>query len=159
MLGEDSPQLSSTGMFNGPSDDEEDFKQKHEHDEEGSEDSWDEEEDTKSAPNPAFARPESRGNTGEAGLSEEAEEGMLERDVQRKTAYYDYAAEKQMSQADMKLFYQKSQLENQRARASTRGSQYSDVGSPVLPKRTLSGDQGMSGSIHSVSSGLIMAPR
>ncbi|KAI9848494.1 MAG: AMP deaminase [Thelocarpon superellum] len=37
----------------------------------------------------------------------------LARDRQRKTAYYDYAAEKQMSHADAKLFYQQSQIEAQ----------------------------------------------
>ncbi|KAI9824279.1 MAG: AMP deaminase [Thelocarpon impressellum] len=36
---------------------------------------------------------------------------LLPRDRQRRTAHYDYAAEKQMSHADAKLFYQQSQME------------------------------------------------
>ncbi|KAI1180548.1 hypothetical protein F4777DRAFT_528417 [Nemania sp. FL0916] len=37
------------------------------------------------------------------------EEGMLPRDVPRKTTFYDPVAERQMSQTDAKLFYQRSQ--------------------------------------------------
>jgi hypothetical protein len=63
----------------------------------------------------------------------EGEDGMLPRDKQRKTAYYDYAAEKQLSQADAKLFYQRSQLESQKAGGSNWGnSQHSPEGSPVI---------------------------
>jgi AMP deaminase len=43
----------------------------------------------------------------------EPQEGMLPRDVQEKTAYYDYTSEKQLSQADAKLFYQRSKYESQ----------------------------------------------
>ena len=39
--------------------------------------------------------------------------GLLPRDKQRKTAYYDYASEKSLSHADAKLFYQRHQLEQQ----------------------------------------------
>lgn len=42
------------------------------------------------------------------------QEGMLPRDVQEKTAYYDYTSEKQLSQADAKLFYQRSKLDSQK---------------------------------------------
>ena len=63
----------------------------------------------------------------------ENESGMLPRDKQRKTAYYDYAAEKQLSQADAKLFYQRSQLEAQKTGGSNWGnSQQSPEGSPVI---------------------------
>ena len=63
-------------------------------------------------------------------------DGMLARDVQRKTAYYDYAAEKSLSQADSKLFYQRSQLEGQKTGGSNWGaSQASQHGSPVLQPR------------------------
>jgi AMP deaminase len=63
----------------------------------------------------------------------ENENGMLPRDKQRKTAYYDYAAEKQLSQADAKLFYQRSQLEAQKTGGSNWGnSQQSPEGSPVI---------------------------
>jgi len=71
--------------------------------------------------------------------SEFEEEGMLPRDVQRKTAYYDYEDEKQLSQADSKLFYQRSQLEAQKTGGSNWGnSQNSQRGSPVLLPRSLS---------------------
>ena len=43
--------------------------------------------------------------------SSNMQDGMLPRDIQGKTAYYDYAAGKQLSQADAKIFYQRSQLE------------------------------------------------
>lgn len=69
----------------------------------------------------------------------EEEEGMLPRDVQQKTAYYDYAAEKQLSQADSKLFYQRSQLEAQKTEGSNWGaSQGSPQASPVIIPRSFS---------------------
>ena len=40
-------------------------------------------------------------------------DGLLPRDKQRKTAYYDYTSEKTLSHADAKLFYQRHQLEQQ----------------------------------------------
>jgi AMP deaminase len=90
----------------------------------------------------------------------ENEDGMLPRDKQRKTAYYDYAAEKQLSQADAKLFYQRSQLEAQKTGGSNWGnSQHSPEGSPVTVPRTYSStleaeQVGLrkSGSIHSMHS-------
>lgn len=97
--------------------------------------------------------------SGEATSASQAKEGMLPRDYQRKTAYYDYAAEKQLSQADMKLFYQRSQLDAQRA----GGSQHSPQGSPIIRSRTVShmelDQQQTSGSLHSVNSGIHMAQR
>lgn len=42
-------------------------------------------------------------------LSIALEDGMLPRDVPRKTTFYDPVAERQMSQTDAKLFYQRSQ--------------------------------------------------
>jgi AMP deaminase len=64
-------------------------------------------------------------------------DGMLPRDIQRKTAYYDYAAEKSLSQADSKLFYQRSQLEAQRTGGSSWGASQTSQhgGSPVLQPR------------------------
>jgi AMP deaminase len=62
--------------------------------------------------------------------------GMLLRDRQQKTAYYDYTAEKQLSQTDAKLFYQRSQLEAQKTGGSNWGqSQSSPPGSPLLASR------------------------
>jgi AMP deaminase len=40
------------------------------------------------------------------------EEGLLPRDKQRRTAYYDYTAEKQMSHQEAKQFYQKHKLDS-----------------------------------------------
>jgi AMP deaminase len=70
--------------------------------------------------------------------SEPVEDGMLPRDVQRKTAYYDYGEEKQMSQTDSKLFYQRSQLEAQKTGGSNWGSPISQQSSPVIMPRSLS---------------------
>ena len=54
---------------------------------------------------------------------------LLPRDTEPKTAYYDYASEKQMSHTDAKLFYQ------QRRREGLTGN--SDFGSPILRSQTL----------------------
>ncbi|KAJ9648439.1 AMP deaminase [Coniosporium tulheliwenetii] len=56
--------------------------------------------------------------------------GMLPRDKQRKTALYDYMAEKQMSNTEAKQFYQRHQLESQYG-----GSQ--DEFSPVIRAKTI----------------------
>jgi AMP deaminase len=56
--------------------------------------------------------------------------GMLPRDKQRRTAYYDYVSEKQMSHSEAKQFYQRHQLE------SHGGSQAGDGYSPVIRAKT-----------------------
>lgn len=72
-------------------------------------------------------------------LLPEAQDGMLPRDIQRKTAYYDYTAEKALSQADSKLFYQRSQLESQKPGGSNWGNtQFSPTGSPVVQSKNIS---------------------
>ncbi len=79
-------------------------------------------------------------DTPEASTPSETQEGMLPRDIQRKTAFYDYATEKQLSQSDAKLFYQRSQLESQKTGGSNWGtSQPSTHGSPTLQSRSYSG--------------------
>ncbi|KAF2436563.1 AMP deaminase [Tothia fuscella] len=55
---------------------------------------------------------------------EDSEQGLLPRDKQRRTAYYDYASEKQMSHSEAKQIYQKHKLDN-------------DGFSPVLRAKTL----------------------
>ncbi|TKA76338.1 hypothetical protein B0A49_02695 [Cryomyces minteri] len=65
-------------------------------------------------------------------LLELSQSGLLPRDKQRRTAYYDYASEKQMSHQEAKQFYQRHQWENQ--------SQ--DGLSPVLRARTFSTNVG-----------------
>ncbi|OCK80708.1 AMP deaminase 3 [Lepidopterella palustris CBS 459.81] len=66
-------------------------------------------------------------------LSDDAQAGLLPRDKQRKTAFYDYASEKQMSHSEAKQFYQRHQLETQH----TGGSNWSQDGySPVIHAKT-----------------------
>ncbi|PQE04314.1 AMP deaminase protein [Rutstroemia sp. NJR-2017a BBW] len=79
----------------------------------------------------------------------DSQDGLLARDKQKRTAYFDYVAEKEMSQADSKLFYQRSQLESHKTGGSNWGnSQKSAVPSPVLKPRSFSnmvdGGQGIS---------------
>lgn len=50
--------------------------------------------------------------------NEELQEGMLPRDVPKRTTFYDPVAERQMTQTDAKLFYQRSQID---ARAGGAG--------------------------------------
>ncbi|PSN60832.1 AMP deaminase [Corynespora cassiicola Philippines] len=57
--------------------------------------------------------------------------GLLPRDKQRRTAFYDYASEKQMSHQEAKQFYQRHQLESQFG-----GSQAGDGYSPVIRAKT-----------------------
>ena len=131
----------------------------------GSEASWDEGQDKDGGllPEAALAADE----TPQTSTPSDMQDGMLPRDIQRKTAYYDYAAEKQLSQADAKLFYQRSQLEAQRADGSNWGnSQDSAQGSPVLIPRSFSSvldanQAGMkrSGSTNSMKSGKSNAQR
>lgn len=67
-----------------------------------------------------------------AGTSvEEDDNGMLPRDKQRRTAFYDYTAEKQMSHTEAKQFYQRHQWETQYG-----GSQAGDGFSPALRAKT-----------------------
>ncbi|PVH98175.1 AMP deaminase [Periconia macrospinosa] len=56
---------------------------------------------------------------------------LLPRDKQRRTAFYDYASEKQMSHSEAKQFYQRHQLESQYG-----GSQAGDPYSPVIRAKT-----------------------
>jgi AMP deaminase len=65
---------------------------------------------------------------GEANASEGTTQGLLPRDKQRKTAYYDYVSEKSMSHAEAKMFYQRHQLE------SRAGD--SDLQSPISKSTT-----------------------
>jgi len=127
------PLGSSRIAYNDPaSEDEEPYPQDFDHDEVGSEGSWDETRDKNGSMLPAAALTLDSETPGERTPQDVAQDGMLARDIQRKTAYYDYAAEKQMSQADAKLFYQRSQLEAQITGGSTWGSQASAQGSPVM---------------------------
>ncbi|KAH8732896.1 hypothetical protein GQ44DRAFT_9342 [Phaeosphaeriaceae sp. PMI808] len=57
--------------------------------------------------------------------------GMLPRDKQRRTAFYDYTADKQMSHTEAKQFYQRHQWETQHG-----GSQAGEAFSPALRAKT-----------------------
>jgi AMP deaminase len=57
-------------------------------------------------------------------------EGMLARDLPKKTAYYDRVAERKMTQTDAKLFYQRSQAET-RSQMFTN-AQITPTGSPII---------------------------
>ncbi|KAB5580419.1 hypothetical protein GE09DRAFT_1212871 [Coniochaeta sp. 2T2.1] len=49
-------------------------------------------------------------------------DGMLPRDVPKKTAFYDPVTDRQMSQTDAKLFYQRSQVDLQKAAGAAGGT-------------------------------------
>lgn len=157
--GNNSPRVGARPFtYDQISDEEDEYANEHERDDAGSESSWEGKQSKSKNVQRATDVFGEQGTSGEATPSSGTQEGMLPRDIQRKTAYYDYAAEKQMSQADMKLFYQRSQLEAHR----TGGSSYSPQGSPIIRSRTFSNkeaDQQLSGSLHSVNSGLQMAQR
>ncbi|KAI0165956.1 AMP deaminase [Xylariaceae sp. FL1272] len=62
------------------------------------------------------------------------DDGMLPRDVPRKTTFYDAVAERQMTQADAKLFYQRSQLDHLKTDSSAWSQAHSTPhGSPAIP--------------------------
>jgi AMP deaminase len=149
------------------SEEEEDFRQDRDTGDAGSEEYWDEQQDEDNDMLPEAAMMPQ--DSAETNTSSDNTDGMLPRDIQRKTAYYDYAAEKQLSQADAKLFYQRSQLEAQNAGGSNWGNsqpQLSPQGSPVLLPKSFSnvfeaGQAGIrrSGSINSMKSGHNVAQR
>lgn len=160
-----SPKLGSAPIFHHEStSEEEDYEQEREDGEGKSEGSWDREQvQGREMLSESILDPD--GTPDPIAVSESLDE-MLPRDVQRKTAYYDYAAEKQLSQADAKLFYQRSQLEAQWTGGSNWGlSQNSPQGSPVIMPRSFSNvfepEAGMrrSGSVNSMKSGSNMGQR
>lgn len=71
----------------------------------------------------------------EKSAPEGEEGGLLPRDMPKKTAFYDPIAERQMTQHDAKLFYQRSQIDQQKAGGQPWGSSMygdSNSGSPVI---------------------------
>ncbi|EFX01540.1 AMP deaminase [Grosmannia clavigera kw1407] len=64
------------------------------------------------------------------------EGGMLLRDMPQRTAFYDSIDERQMSQSDAKLFYQRSQLDLQQLKQPAL--QFDPVGSPLVSVPTAS---------------------
>ncbi|KAK4660418.1 AMP deaminase [Podospora pseudocomata] len=65
----------------------------------------------------------------------ELEEGMLPRDMPHKTAFFDLVAERQMTQSEAKLFYQRSQTDSRTMQTQTQ-TQFSPQGSPLLSSGT-----------------------
>uniref|UniRef100_A0A8H7TQW3 Uncharacterized protein n=1 Tax=Bionectria ochroleuca TaxID=29856 RepID=A0A8H7TQW3_BIOOC len=61
----------------------------------------------------------------------ELREGMLLRDLPKRTTFYDPVAERQMSQTDFKHFYQRSKAETRSNTGGTR-SQQTPFGSPMI---------------------------
>ena len=133
-LESNSPPLGSSWVAcqDPVSEDEEPHPQLHDNDEEGSDGSLDQPQDAKMSLAQTAMLEGDGGTPGESTPLGGVLDGMLPRDIQIKTAYYDYAAEKQMSHADAKLFYQRSQLEAQQTGGSNWGSQNSLQNSPVI---------------------------
>lgn len=67
-------------------------------------------------------------STGTSTPLNDTQQGLLSRDKQRRTAYYDYASERSLSQAEAKLLYQRHQLDS-----SLQGAEGQ---SPILRART-----------------------
>ncbi|KAI9171896.1 Actin cytoskeleton-regulatory complex protein sla1 [Paramyrothecium foliicola] len=59
------------------------------------------------------------------------QEGMLLRDLPKRTTFYDPVAERQMTQTDAKLFYQRSRADG-KGGTSSAWSQFTPHGSPVI---------------------------
>ncbi|KAH0424787.1 AMP deaminase [Colletotrichum camelliae] len=88
----------------------------------------------------------------EAGL----QDGMLPRDLPTRTAFYDPVAERQMSQTDAKLFYQRSQVGQLRTGSGVWSQGHSTPhGSPVIvgsDPRDVSAAAGTRGTDHALDS-------
>jgi AMP deaminase len=85
--------------------------------------------------------------TAEGTSIEDDDNGMLPRDKQRRTAFYDYTAEKQMSHTEAKQFYQRHQWETQHG-----GSQAGDSYSPALRAKTFPANFGAAADAMSIRS-------
>lgn len=97
---------------------------------------------------------------GQAPSDQNPQDGPLARDIQRRTTFYDYATEKQISFADAKLFYQRSQMDAQRGGDGGWASQTSLPGSPIMVMPgTDDADIQRIGSLRSIQSGLMMPQR
>ncbi|KAJ1333736.1 AMP deaminase [Microdochium nivale] len=67
----------------------------------------------------------------------EFQDGMLPRDLPKRTTFHDPVAERQMTQTDAKLFYQRSQLDLVKTGEGSWGqSQATPHGSPAISERT-----------------------
>jgi AMP deaminase len=66
------------------------------------------------------------------------QEGMLPRDMPKKTAFFDPVADRQMTQTDAKLFYQRSQLDLQKIGANAKAgkTEITPHASPVISAKS-----------------------
>ncbi len=76
-----------------------------------------------------------QGRDAESALSDGTQPVMLSRDKQRKTAFFDYATEKQMSHSEARQFFQRHKMENPDAMGSVR---FQDGSSPIIRAKTFS---------------------
>jgi AMP deaminase len=88
--------------------------------------------DGTSTPGTAPREAQSSEATNDVQATEEDEEGMLARDKQRKTAYYDYTSEKRIGHDEAKQIYQRHQLDRDFGSGSIDGY------SPLLRAKTVS---------------------
>lgn len=65
-----------------------------------------------------------------ASREEQLEDGMLLRDLQERTTFYDPVAERQMTQTDAKLFYQRSKIDPRSG--NSPWPQSTPFGSPLI---------------------------
>ena len=88
----------------------------------------DAESDNEHGEQPTLSHIESGNQTHDGSPHVTLQDGMLPRDLPRKTTFYDPVAERQMSQTDAKLFYQRAQLDQ----LKSDGSQGTPHGSPSI---------------------------
>ncbi|MCJ1388034.1 AMP deaminase [Xylographa bjoerkii] len=81
-------------------------------------------------------------STGQSTPSAATAQGLLPRDHQRKTAYYDYTSEKKLSHAEARLFYQRHQIDQE---------QQTLADSRTLPRRTLASSMNADGETGGIS--------
>lgn len=84
-----------------------------------------------------------------ASASAVLQEGMLPRDMPKRSAFYDPVADRQMSQSDAKLFYQLSQLDLQKNAAAAAAAAQLQQQTPVTSSPILHGN----GSVGDASAG------
>ncbi|PNY29293.1 AMP deaminase [Tolypocladium capitatum] len=60
------------------------------------------------------------------------QDGMLPRDVPQRTTFYDPVAERQMTQTDAKLFFQRSKMDGRGGGGGTSWTPSTPIGSPVM---------------------------
>ncbi|KAI9681188.1 MAG: AMP deaminase [Caeruleum heppii] len=112
-----------SGLVSEDEGDQQVYSSSHQDHESASDGSWDEQGPQRDATgNGSIHKAAQTGSLQRSRDLADGDQPILPRDKQRKTAYYDYAAEKQLSLADAKLFYQRSQLEASDNMGSAEGN-------------------------------------